>query len=223
MIKCKICNKKFKNFQSHGNHIRRKDHNITMKEYRIKFPILKEDIEYMISQNSKIIENTKCIIWTGCINSDGYGILLEQGVTKLLWESYYEPVPKGMVIRHKCDNPSCVNIQHLEIGTPYDNSQDMVKRGRSLKGDRNPMHRKEVKDKVSKTLTGRKNPDQSIRMKKNNPMRKTYICISPNNKRFIAEFLKEFCEENNLSYQHMQATANGYYKHHKNWKCEKLI
>ena len=37
-------------------------------------------------------------------------------------------IPKGMVIRHKCDNPNCCNIEHLEIGTQKDNIEDMIKR-----------------------------------------------------------------------------------------------
>ena len=38
---------------------------------------------------------------------------------------------KGMIVRHTCDNPPCCNPNHLEVGTPQDNSNDMVRRGRS--------------------------------------------------------------------------------------------
>lgn len=43
-------------------------------------------------------------------------------------------VPSGLVVRHKCDNPRCVNPEHLELGTTQDNTQDRVDRGRNACG-----------------------------------------------------------------------------------------
>jgi predicted XRE-type DNA-binding protein len=48
-----------------------------------------------------------------------------------------EPIPEGLVIRHSCDNRRCINPEHLLAGTVKDNAEDMVNRGRSLKGERN--------------------------------------------------------------------------------------
>lgn len=75
-----------------------------------------------------------CIEWTGARSSAGYG---QKGVNgkvlymhRLEYEKHYGPIPKGMVVRHSCDNPACYNIEHLSIGTQKDNMQDASKRGR---------------------------------------------------------------------------------------------
>lgn len=57
---------------------------------------------------------------------------------RYLYEKKYGKIEKGMVIRHKCDNPYCCNINHLEIGTPKDNAMDREKRNRGTKGKQIP-------------------------------------------------------------------------------------
>lgn len=54
-----------------------------------------------------------------------------------LYVQKFGEIPKGLVMRHICDNPLCVNVDHIILGTHKDNSQDMVERGRQAKGEKN--------------------------------------------------------------------------------------
>jgi hypothetical protein len=56
---------------------------------------------------------------------------------KLVYIQHYGDIPDGLVVRHKCDNPACFNINHLELGTHSDNVADRVARNRSAIGERN--------------------------------------------------------------------------------------
>ncbi len=69
---------------------------------------------------------------------DGYKYRMAH---KFSYEKYNGPIPSGLLVRHKCDNPWCVNPQHLELGTYKDNSQDMVTRERSCKGEKHPLRK----------------------------------------------------------------------------------
>lgn len=74
----------------------------------------------------------KCI--SHCTDKNGYTRIKFKGkhdrLFRVLYQQKYGTIPKGMVLRHKCDHPYCCNIEHLEIGTPKDNVHDMIERGR---------------------------------------------------------------------------------------------
>lgn len=77
----------------------------------------------------------ECWGWFGAKNARGYGVIgLDSKLILASHASYmihHGPITAGLVVRHRCDNPSCNNPQHLEIGTLSDNSRDMVRRGRA--------------------------------------------------------------------------------------------
>jgi hypothetical protein len=77
----------------------------------------------------------------------GYFSIIRNGKREKLHRYIYRmtkgEIPKDLVIRHKCDNPSCINPEHLELGTILDNVRDRVERNRTAKqkGTTNPMSR----------------------------------------------------------------------------------
>ena len=74
----------------------------------------------------------KCL--SHCQDNDGYTRIKYNGkherLFRVIYMQKYGEIPKGMLIRHKCDNTWCCNLEHLEIGTPKDNVRDMIERGR---------------------------------------------------------------------------------------------
>jgi hypothetical protein len=87
---------------------------------------------------------TKCLVFTGTRNPDGYGIVQYEGIThnvhRAAWKVFVGPIPDGLHVRHKCENPPCWRISHLELGTHSDNIQDMWDRGRSLGNGKDGYH-----------------------------------------------------------------------------------
>lgn len=80
--------------------------------------------------NSYIPEpNSGCWLWTSVYKND-YGAFGRLAAHRLSYELHNGPIPKGLIVRHKCDTPACVNPAHLVVGTFKDNTADMVTRGR---------------------------------------------------------------------------------------------
>lgn len=80
---------------------------------------------------------TPCRLWQGAPGGSGYGRIWDKNrqcnehMHRWVWAKAYGPIPSGMVVRHKCDQPLCYRLDHLEIGTVADNSRDMMERGRN--------------------------------------------------------------------------------------------
>lgn len=82
-----------------------------------------------------------CWLWLGGRTSKGYGGFSQSGkdtaAHRTAWERQNGPIPEGMDVLHKCDNPPCCNPRHLFLGTNSANMADRNAKGRQAKGIEN--------------------------------------------------------------------------------------
>ncbi len=81
-----------------------------------------------------VVLDIGCWEWSGHRQKQGYGTFSIDGEMVLAhraaWVLTVGKIPEGMNVLHSCDNPPCVNVDHLFLGTQKDNIQDMISKGR---------------------------------------------------------------------------------------------
>ena len=114
-----VCHRHYQNKQGLGRYEAKKD-----------LPLIARLLDTGWDETSR-----GCWEWRGTRSEDGYGLIhikklatSNLRVHRLMWEMHNGPIPDGLVVRHRCDNPPCVNPDHLEVGTKKDNAADMVQR-----------------------------------------------------------------------------------------------
>lgn len=79
-----------------------------------------------------------CDTWEGPTNGRGYGLVFFKvdgkqrniGAHRLIWMQNHGHLESRQVVMHLCDNPACINIDHLAVGSQGDNLRDMAAKGR---------------------------------------------------------------------------------------------
>lgn len=109
---------------------------------------------WMIESNGTGEPNTGCILWTGRMLPNGYGVTRHLGkweTTHRLSFIIHKGHPQGLHVRHICDHKLCMNPDHLVSGTHDENMQDKVTRNRTFKpkGERHPGSKLRAEDVLS--------------------------------------------------------------------------
>ncbi len=130
-------------------------------------PLNKKEIEWH--------EDNGCWICTSHhADSSGYPIGSNGRLHRIMYEKYKGKIENGLFVCHKCDNPTCINPEHLFLGTNADNFNDMrnknrhskgLKHGIKLRGEKNGFHKLTEKEAIEIKYGYQEVPYKNIALK----------------------------------------------------------
>lgn len=122
------CNAHYKRWKRHGN---------PLGKYRMHGLALAEAFTHHCPGSPPA---SGCWMWQSTLNFHGYGVFgwneTEVRANRVSYELFNGPIAEGLIVRHTCDTPACVQPAHLILGTMADNSRDMTDRERQCRGEK---------------------------------------------------------------------------------------
>lgn len=122
------CNAHYKRWKRHGN---------PLGKYRMHGLTLAEVFAHHCPGSPPA---SGCWIWKSALNFHGYGVFgwneTDVRANRVSYELFNGPIAEGLIVRHTCDTPACVQPAHLILGTMADNMQDKVDRERQGRGEK---------------------------------------------------------------------------------------
>lgn len=118
-----------------------------------------------IERRSVPVTESGCWIWEGSLCGKGYGQLrINKRLLKahrVAYEGFKGAIPPGMYVCHRCDTPSCVNPDHLFLGTHAENQQDKVLKGRQWRPAGSKHHLAKLTE--GQVMEIRRNPEVPVK------------------------------------------------------------
>ena len=114
------------------------EHEVESSSLSTRTILIGSIMEFLEKLNIKVTDSG-CWEWRGAIRKDGYPTVHIGGrcryAHRASYAAYKGEIPRGMFVCHKCDNPPCVNPDHLFLGTHQDNMNDAVSKFRIKQGE----------------------------------------------------------------------------------------